>query len=73
MVDDDLFGFFNELKEVKPPVEEEAAGGGGGSNDEGVQHIGPATPPGANGKRARGKGDFQEKDVRAVLEGGICT
>lgn len=58
MADDDLFGFFNELKEVKPPAEEEAGGGGGGGKDEGVQHIGPANPPGGTGKRARGKGGF---------------
>ena len=61
MADDDLFGFFNELKEVKPPVEGEAGGGGG--KEEGQQHIGPVSPPGTTGKRARGKRGSTEKDA----------
>ena len=57
MADDDLFGFFSELKEVKPTDEEAAcatelstaAGTGKGTQQ------GPASPPGGSGgKRPRG-------------------
>jgi len=69
MADDDLFGFFNELKEVKPPPEEEEAGGGGKGGGE-QQHIGPASPPGATGKRARGKKGLEDKDAGGCCGGG---
>lgn len=70
MADDDLFGFFNELKEVKPPVLEEYEAAPGGGGKEGQQHIGPASPPGATGKRARGKRGCKGKVPGGAV--GLC-
>ncbi len=70
MADDDLFGFFNELKEVKPPAEEEEEEAGGGREGGEQQHISPASPPGGTGKHARGNRGLEKKDAGGRCGGG---
>jgi hypothetical protein len=56
MADDDLFGFFNELKEVKAPEEEAGpnAGEGEAPEHQDGRHLG-STILNASGKRGRGE------------------